>query len=170
MSTTAAKIAALNKTENTGITPELARKMYDKLGSKHIAIVEFKVDERTEGDDDSHTVKLEIRAVEPADDLDTDEYLRTLQRSLYFKRNPQPALTAKDSTEPSVDEVLATGGELRLNCPFCEHKYIDKDIAHTRNRDEDDGYIPCSWRACAHVVDVHEIKCQKVHAGELHLV
>lgn len=166
MSTTVAKIAALAKTENTGITPGLAHKMYDKLGSKHIAIVEFKVAERTEGDDDSHAVKLEIRAVEPADDRDTDEYLRELQRALYRKRNPQPALTAKDSTEPTVDAVVA-GGEIQLNCPECEIRYVEKGVAHTKGLE--DGYLPCSYRVCGHVAIHGQAKCEREHPAELHL-
>lgn len=170
MSATTAKIAALAKTENTGIVPELAQKMYDQLGSHHIAIVEFKVAERTEGDDDSHAVKLEIRALEPADDDETDEYLRNLQRALYFKRNPQPALTEGDPSEPSVDEILANGGEVQLHCAHCEHRYADRDIAHTRNREEGDGFLPCSWKACGHVVDSHVPECQYAHEGVLHLV
>lgn len=170
MSTTAANVAALPKTDNTGLTPKIARQLYDKLGRGQISVVEFLSDERKENVDGSLGVKLVIKSIEPADDKDTEEYLRELQRALYRKRNPQPALTTKDRTEPTVDQVLGDGGELQLRCPACEHKYIDKGIAHTRNTSEDDGYIPCSWRACAHIVDATATTCQREHAGELHLV
>lgn len=169
MSTTAANVAAMPKTDNTGLTPKISRQLYDKLGKGQIAVVELVSDERKENVDGSLGVKLVIKSIEPADDKDTDEYLRELQRALYRKRNPQPALTAKDRTEPSVDTVLARG-ELELYCRHCNHKYVDKNIAHTRNTNPDDGYIPCSWKACAHIVDGHDNACTRTHAGELHLV
>lgn len=171
MSTTATTIASLPKarTENTGITPELAQKMYDQLGSHHIAVVEFKVATRTEGDDDSHEIKLEIRAVEPVDDDErVDEHLRELQRALYFKRNPQPALTTGDPSEPTVTAVLNSTGELVLNCAECEHRYADTNIAHTRGTSDD--YPPCIWRECGHVVrESEDDVCPKTHPGELDL-
>lgn len=162
MSTTAAKIASLSKTENTGITPELAQSMYDRLGSHHVAIVDFKVAERTEGDDDSHAVKLEIRAIEPATDDIVDEHLRKLQRAQYFKRNPQPALTTEDPTEPTVTAVLNQTGELVLSCAQCDHHYALTAIAHTRGTTDD--YPPCIWRDCGHIVRNGEPdECTKDH-------
>lgn len=50
MSTTA-KIAAA-ATKDTGITPELATTMWNRLGSRHIAIVELAVDSRSEDTED----------------------------------------------------------------------------------------------------------------------
>lgn len=167
MSSTAAKIASLNKTENTGITPPLARKMYDSLGSKHIAIVEFKVATRTEGDDDSHEVKLDILAVEPAASEETDEHLRELQRALYRRRNPQPALTVDVAAEPTIDGVIDEG-IVELHCGTCEHRWTDKDVAHSRGTDE--GFPPCTWRACGHIVGHLDRECEREHDYELALV
>lgn len=166
MSATTAKIAALTKTENTGIVPELAQKMYDQLGSHHIAIVEFKVAERTEGDDDSHAVKLEIRALEPAgDDERIDEHVRELQRALYYKRNPQPALTTGDPTEPTITAVIDATGELVLNCAECEHRYANTQIAHTRGNSDD--YPPCIWRECGHIcINGEGNICPKTHPAD----
>lgn len=161
MSTTTAKIAALNKTENTGITPELARTMYDQLGSHHIAVVDFRVAERTEGDDDSHAVKLEISYLEPADDKDTEDYLRELQQALYRKRNPQPALTAGDHTEPGVDGLIWRG-EVHLRCPNCDGKWDANTIAHAPGP-VDDGYARCTFTSCGHVVDNPATGCHRQH-------
>lgn len=160
-----AKIAALSKTDNTGITPELARTMWDNLGSHHMAIVELKAAERTEGDDDSHGVKLEISMVEPVGDDDlVDEHCRELARALYRKRNPQPALTTGDPSEPTVTAVLDATGTLVLNCGVCEHKYAENAIAHTRGTGDD--YPPCIWRDCGHVVHAEEPDtCDKKHPG-----
>lgn len=149
MSTTA-KIAALSKTDTTGITPELADSMWNRLGSHHIAVVGFRVAERTEGEDDSHAVKLEISYLEPSDDDDTAEYLRELQRALYRKRNPQPALTANDATEPNVDGIIHRGA-VHLTCPSCTAKWNARGVAHAPGP-TDDGYPPCSWRECGHIV------------------
>lgn len=168
MSTTAANVAALPKTDHTGLTPKISRGLYDTLGKAQIAVVELISDERKENVDGSLGVKLVIKSIEPADDKDTDDYLRELQRALYRKRNPQPALTTKDPSEPSVDTMVARG-DLELYCPHCNHKHIDKGIAHTRNKQHDDGYIPCSWKACAHIVDSHDTACTRNHAGELQL-
>lgn len=163
MATTTTKIAGFSKTENTGITPKLARAMYDSLGSHHMAIVEFKASERTQGDDDAQTVKLEITSIEPCgvDEL-TDEHVRQLAQALYVRRNPQPALTTGDPSEPTVTAVLDRSGNLVMSCAECEHKYADETIAHTRGLSEH--YPPCIWRACGHIVHAEEYEvCQKTH-------
>lgn len=165
MSATTAKIAARSKTENTGITPELADDLYHRLGSHQMAIVEFKVAERTEGDDDSQAVKLDITRVEPAADEVTEDHLHQLERALYFRRNPQPALTTGDPSEPTVTAVLDASGALVMNCAECEHKYADTSIAHTRGTTED--YPPCIWRECGHIVRKHEDDlCPKAHEAD----
>lgn len=153
--TTTANIAGLSKTDQTGITPKLAESLRSKLGTGAIAIVELLSDEKREGADGSFGVKLVIKSVEPADDPDTDEYLRELSRVLYIKRNPQMALTDKDSTEPTVDAVLTTGAH-HLRCEHCNIKVTEKRIAHSKG----DDYLPCSWRACGHLLAAHEAdKC-----------
>lgn len=153
MSTTTASIAAMPKTENTGITPELARSLYATLGTSAVAIVELRSSERTEGVDHSHKVKLEIKFVEPADDLETEDYLRELQRALYIKRNPQPALTSKDITEPGVDGLLLNG-TVHLYCPNCDQKWNARGVAHSRGTVRE-GYPPCAWTECGHATSTH---------------
>lgn len=162
MSATTAKIAARAKTDNTGITPDLADTMYHQLGSHHIAIVELRVAERIEGDDDSHSVKLEVGRIEPAPDEFVEDHMRQLERALYFRRNPQPALTTGDPSEPTVTAVLDKTGDLVLNCALCEHKHADTSIAHARG--EGDDWPPCIWRECGHVVVAGEGDvCPKTH-------
>lgn len=160
MSTTTAKIAALNKTDNTGLTPEIARKLYDSLGRHQIAIVEFASSERTEGVDDSRAVKLEITHVEPSDDTETTEYLRELQRALYRKRNPQPALTADVANEPTVDGLLIEG-TIHLHCPNCATRWNFPGIHHSPGTVAD-GYPACSWTDCGHTVDT-DAGCDRDH-------
>jgi DNA segregation ATPase FtsK/SpoIIIE-like protein len=160
MSTTTAKIAALNKTDNTGLTPEIARKLYDSLGRHQIAIVEFASSERTEGVDDSKAVKLEITHCEPSDDDETSDYLRELQRALYRKRNPQPALTADVANEPTVDGLLI-GGTIHLHCPNCAARWNFPGIHHSPGL-QADGYPACSWTDCGHTVD-NSHSCDRDH-------
>lgn len=162
MSATTAKIAARTKTDNTGITPELATTMYKNLGSTHMAIVELRVAERTEGDDQSHAIKLEVNRVEPAATKDIDEHMRQLERALYFQRNPQQTLTAKDPLEQTVTTVLDKSGATVLNCALCEHRYSDVRIAHARG--DSDEYPPCVWTECGHICDAGESRaCGKSH-------
>jgi len=162
MSATTAKVAARSKTDNTGITPELSTKMYKNLGSNYMAIVELRVAERIEGDDQSHAVKLEVNRIEPAADKDIEDHMRALERALYFKRNPQPTLTQKDPLEANVTKVMDKTGQTVLNCALCEHKYADTKISHARGAGPE--WPPCVWSSCGHVVDFTEPKvCTKSH-------
>lgn len=153
MSTTTAKIAALNKTDNTGISPKIADELYNQLGKNMIAVASFSSSERTEGVDDSKSIKLNIDFIEPADNEDTEEYLRELQRALYRKRNPQPALTNGDPTEADVTEVVIRG-QIQLHCLRCSNRWKNPTIVHARGTAEE-GYPACYWTNCGHSVNFH---------------
>lgn len=116
MTDTTAKIAAKGL-KATGVTEELARKYYDDLGSKHLAIVELTVDGRTEKTDGKQQVQLTLSMVEPSIDPTLDDHLRELSRAMYFNRklhseDDQPALDSGDDIEPKVSDVLANGQAL----------------------------------------------------------
>lgn len=143
--TTTAKIAGLSKTKDTGVTPEHAKKMWPKLGSKHMGIVELVVEERGEADADSKSIKLVIHAIELADDSDRGEHLRELQRAIYMARQPDKALTAGVETTPR--DVVIRGKDLVLVCEKCEHSLGHDAVNHGRR----DG-VQCIWVPCRHTV------------------
>lgn len=162
MASTKAKIAALNKTDHTGISPAMATKLHDKLGSHMIAIVEFEADSRGEKQSGEHSVSLVAKYIEPADDKLTDDFLHTLMRALYHKRNPQPALTTGDPTEPKIDDLIEGGaGQTMVTCPVCDLKWAHTEVSHTRGID--DGYPPCLHKRCGHLVEPGKDKCHRKH-------
>lgn len=151
MSTTA-KIAALSKTKDTGVTPEHAKKMWPKLGSTHMAIVELTVAERTEDTGAAKGVKLAINTIELATD-ETAEHARELQRALYLARQPDKTLTAGVETTPR--DVVIRGQVDVLHCDHCHHSLGADAINHGRR----DG-IQCIWVPCRHTVTTDEgTKC-----------
>jgi hypothetical protein len=86
--------------------------MYATLGSHHMAIVEVRVAETSEKDDDNTGVKLVIETIEPATGHDTEHHLRQLSRALWRERNPQTTLDSLDQVEPTTEQVLAEGKAL----------------------------------------------------------
>jgi len=162
MATTKAKLAALNKTDHTGITPAMATKLRDKLGSHMIAIVEFEADSKGEKLNGEHSVTLVPKYIEPADDKLTDDYMHTLMRALYHRRNPQPALTTGDPTEPKIDDLINGGaGDAMITCPDCDLKWAHTEVSHTRGTA--DGYPPCLHKRCGHLVERGKDKCHRKH-------
>lgn len=111
MATTTTKLAAAKLNDKKGITNQLARHMFDNLGSVHMAIVELRAVERTEHEGDDQAVKLELLTLEAADGPSAD-HLRELQRALWRKREPQTDILTLDDVEPTVDEVLQRGEAL----------------------------------------------------------
>lgn len=109
---TLAKIAARPNLDGTGITPALADQMYSALGSYHMAIVELRVAETSEKDDDNTGVKLVVETIEPATSSDSEAHLRDLSRALWRERNPQTTLDSLDEVEPTTDQILRDGGAL----------------------------------------------------------
>lgn len=112
MTDTTAKIAARNDLKHTGITPDIARKFYDRLGTSCIAIIELTSSEHTVDLEGKKTVKLEIGYVEVAEDAAAKDHLRELQQALYRQRHPQKPIDSIADQEPSVDDVVARGEAL----------------------------------------------------------
>lgn len=109
MTDTTAKIAAKNDLKHTGITPDVARKFFDRLGTSRIAIVELASTEHTIDVDGKKSVKLDIQYVEIAEDDAVEDHLRELQRALYRQRQPQKPLDSIADQEPTVAQVVEQG-------------------------------------------------------------
>lgn len=110
----------------TGVTEEIARDLYNRLGSHMMFIVEGRVDARTEGTDGSHKVQLTLTMVEPATDDTLDDHLRELARTLHFNRaidTDQPMLDGGDGINPKVGDVIAAGHRHR------PHPFLPVDAA-----------------------------------------
>ncbi len=110
----------------TGVTEEIARDLYNRLGSHMMFIVEGRVDSRTEGTDGAHKVQLTLTMVEPATDDTLDDHLRELARTLHFNRaidTDQPMLDGGDGINPKVGDVIAAGHRHR------PHPFLPVDAA-----------------------------------------
>jgi len=87
--TTTAKVRAKGLA-STGMTEELATKLYHQPGGRIMAIVELKVDETHEKADGDQKVDFVITELEPVVDGklngQIDEHVRDLQRVLYENR------------------------------------------------------------------------------------
>lgn len=151
MSTTSAKIAAANL-KDTGVTPDLARKMWDKLGSRHIAVVELVVDERNEDVGDTRGVKLTVTSIEVAGDKDLQEHMRELQRAIYMGRQADKTLTA--GVEDTPKEIAVRGQVTVLHCDRCVHSLGHPHINHGRRPG-----VACIWTKCRHTVAVEQETC-----------
>lgn len=106
--------------ESTGVTEEIARSLYNRLGSHMMFIVEGRVDARTEGTDGSHKVQLTLTQVEPATDDNLSDHLRELTRTLHYNRaldESQPTLDGGDGINPTVGDAIAAGQRHRPH-PF----------------------------------------------------
>lgn len=106
---------------NTGVTDELATKLYSNKGGRIMAIVELKVDETHEKADGDRKVDLVITELEPVVDGKLngrlDEHVRTIQAALYRNRallqNGGETLPFEEGgEEPTVEGVLAAGRAL----------------------------------------------------------
>lgn len=112
-----AKIAALSNAKDTGITPELAKRLCDNLGANVPAIVTFYSDERTTGLSDDQSVKLVISSIEPALDETVKAHLEALAQALYRSRNRQAAID-DDLNLPTVQDVLDAGAGLLADLDY----------------------------------------------------
>lgn len=109
MTDTTAKIAARNDTKHTGITPDVARQFYDRLGTTRIAIVELTSSEHTVDLEGKKSVKLELGFIETTGDDAVDEHLRDLARALHNQRTPQKPIEGISEQERTVEEVVDRG-------------------------------------------------------------
>lgn len=117
MTDTTARIKAKGL-DSTGVTEQVARSYFDRLGSHHLAIVEYSVDSRSVDADGHQQVQLVLTAVEPVVDGDLDgqldDHVRTIQKALYRNRklaegDDTPLPLDSDGPEPRVKDVLAQG-------------------------------------------------------------
>lgn len=113
MTDTIAKIRAKGL-DATGVTEEIASKMYRTKGSSWMVIAEVKVVEIHEKADGQRRVDLSLEIVEPALDPALEDHLRELTRGLYYNRGIQEGqLAIEDSLAPSVEEAIAAGARHR---------------------------------------------------------
>lgn len=116
MSDIKANIASKD-TKGTGITVDVSRELYDRLGRTRVAIVELTSTEHTDGIDGPKSVKLELGFIETTDDEEVDNFLRELAQALYRERTPQKELTSLSDQEPKPADMIRTGAGLYLVDP-----------------------------------------------------
>lgn len=97
---------------NTGLTDDHAERMFNNIGSHHLAIVELKVTQHAETDDGEQKVDLIITMLEPSTTPDMDDHLRELARALAYERRlhaPDEQLTIDnhDDLNPRPADVIA---------------------------------------------------------------
>jgi hypothetical protein len=117
MSTTA-KIRAKGLSA-TGMTEELATKLYHQPGGRIMAIVELKVDETHEKADGDQKVDFIITELEPVVDVNLngqiEEHVRELQKVLYDNRR---RLERGDDQLPIDDDGPGVEGLLQQGKAF----------------------------------------------------
>jgi predicted ATP-dependent Lon-type protease len=98
--------------ENTGVTPDIAKTMYNTQGRSTLAIVELAHKRQINDDDTGRSVELVITSLEPSQNPELDDHLRQLMRTLHQNRVLHSEDQALDieiagDIEPSVDAVIA---------------------------------------------------------------
>lgn len=99
--------------DSTGVTEDLAKQYFSTLGSHHMAVVEFRVEDRKENADGKHTVDLILTQVEPSSAAFLDDHLRELTRAMYRQRmtaEGTPLLPGTDDGRQLQDVVKAGEG------------------------------------------------------------
>jgi hypothetical protein len=122
----------------TGLTDDLASKLYNNLGQRIMAIVELEAHDRASDADGNQKVGLRITMLEPAVDEHGigDAHLRELTRAMFMNRklnSPDEQLTIDSSEDlsPKVADVIAAspgivhhdfvrGGRLDDDTVICE--------------------------------------------------
>lgn len=146
--------------ENTGVTPDIAKKMYGTQGRTTVAIVELRHKRQINDDDTGRSVELVIEALEPSQDDKLDEHLRQLMRTMHQGRvlnseDGQLAIDTQDDLEPSVEKIIAA-------------RQADTDpytYVHAKGgRDKRGAETPCGLKADADKtltthVDADQITC-----------
>lgn len=107
--------------DGTGLTEDIARKLYSRRGRKAMAVVELVVDETSDKRDGTHKVALAIAGLELVlDHPDIENHLRDLQQTIYANRQRADGQMAIDESlggERTVADVLASGKSHRPH-PF----------------------------------------------------
>jgi hypothetical protein len=134
----------------TGVTEELAEKLFAHKGKHLMAIVELKVDEIHDKTDGKQRVDLVITQVEPADDSTTEgkmleDHLRELTRTTYYNRkvaggkDGQLALPDADGPDPKIGDVIDRGNALRLTEEQLADLAEQEAAADEAEAEDDDG-------------------------------
>lgn len=95
-----------------------ADQLYSALGKHYVAIIEFRVADRTEVDPDSDAspkVKLEIGSIEVAYGGEDAAHVRTLMQEIYLARTADGTL---DSVDPEKGEVHRTAQDGDVAIPI----------------------------------------------------
>lgn len=101
--------------DTTGVTEQLAAKMYNNVGGHYLAIVDLRVAFHGEDDDGNRKVTLVIDQIEPVIDGKLNgalvEHVRQINAALHRNRmlaenGPQLPIDGQD-VEPTVEQVLA---------------------------------------------------------------
>lgn len=113
--------------DGTGLTEDVARKLYSRRGRKAMAVVELVVDETSDKRDGTHKVALAIAGLELVlDHADIENHLRDLQQTIYANRqraDGQMAIDEQLGGERTVADVLASGK------PHRPHPFIADDMS-----------------------------------------
>lgn len=128
--------------DNTGVTEDIAKAMFNTLGHTTLAIVEFE-HKRKIDDDTGRQVELVMKMVEPSTSPTLDAHLRELTRTMHQNRvltdeDAQLQIDTMDDLEPTVEGVIAAG---------------QAHVAHTDDELPDPHEEPesglCSYPQCA---------------------
>jgi hypothetical protein len=97
--------------DNTGITEEIAKKMYNTLERGTYAIVRLKHVRQINDTTAGRKVELVIEEIEPSQDPTLDEHLQQLMRTIHQNRvlhsdGQQLTIDGPDDLEPSVEQVI----------------------------------------------------------------
>lgn len=119
--TTTAKIKAKGCSA-TGLTEDIATKLYNTKGTRILAIVELKSDKTHESADGDRQVDLSIETIEPVVDGGLngtlDEHVRNIAAALYRNRQltegtqDELPLDGDDGPAPKVADIIAQGDAL----------------------------------------------------------
>lgn len=100
--------------DNTGVTEDVAKDMFNTLGRSTLAIVELEHKRKIDDDDTGRTVELVVRLIEPSTSETLDAHLRELMRTMHQNRvltaeDQQLQIETMDDLEPTVEGVIAAG-------------------------------------------------------------
>lgn len=100
--------------EGTGVTEDIAKKMFHSQGKSTLAVVELVHKRKVDDDDTGRQVELVLRLVEPSTDETLNDHLRQLMRTMQQNRvlksdDQQLQIDVADDLEPTVEQVVAAG-------------------------------------------------------------
>lgn len=100
--------------DNTGVTEDIAKSMFNSLGRSTLAIVELEHKRKIDDDDTGRTVELVIRMIEPSTSETLDTHLRELTKTMHQNRvltadDQQLQIETAEDLEPTIEGVIAAG-------------------------------------------------------------